>query len=102
MIGSKFPTLKLGSVVDDTNFRGPTEPVIQAVQEALRFDKLAGLHNDIKKSTALSATPEGNEQPTQTRFNDQPINVVSTDTLVGTLPHHDSGAQESLAELEDN
>ena len=55
MIEAKFPTVKLGSVVDDRNFRGPTEPVIQAVQEAFRFDKMEGLDN-IEKLTAPGST----------------------------------------------
>ena len=85
MIEAKFPTVKLGSVVDDRNFRGPTDKVILAVQEALKYDKMAGLDNNIKKFTALAASPEGKEKLAQARFDDQPIKVVSTDTLVGTL-----------------
>ena len=71
--------------MDDRSFRGPTEPVIQAVHEALKFDKMVGLDNNIKKFTVLSAKPEGKECLNQARFNGQPIDVVSTDTLVGTL-----------------
>ena len=42
MVEAKFPTIELGSVADDRNFRVPIEPVIQAVQEVLRFTKMAG------------------------------------------------------------
>ena len=31
MIEAEFPNVRLGSVVDDRSFRGPTEDVIQAV-----------------------------------------------------------------------
>ena len=85
MIEATFPTVKLGIVVDDRNFRGPTDKVILAVQEALKYDKMASLDNNIKKFIALAATPEGKEELAQARFDDQPIKVVSTDTLVGTL-----------------
>ena len=84
MIEDKFPDIRLGSVVDDRNFRGPTDDVIKAVQSALRFDKMAGLDNNIKKFTALSATTEGKDTLRRARFDGQPIDVVSTDTLVGT------------------
>ena len=45
--------LKIGSVIDDRNFRGPTEVVLNAAKDAVQFDLLAGLRNNFDKYVAI-------------------------------------------------
>ena len=40
---AKYERLKVASVVDDRNFRGPTDVVMKAAIDAIQFDTLAGL-----------------------------------------------------------
>ena len=52
----KYSQLRLASVVDDRNFRGPTDTVVKAALDAVEFDRLAGLKNNIDKYVAVGNT----------------------------------------------
>ena len=60
-IQDAHPQVSMSSVIDDRNFRGPTECVIAATSDAIEFDGIAGLDNSLKKFAALSTTKEGRD-----------------------------------------
>ena len=83
-INAQCPNVKLGSVIDDRNFRGPCCDVIKAVQLALKFDDDAGLKNNHAKFAALSTCPSARDTLRHTSFGGHAIKVTLEDTLVGT------------------
>ena len=82
-VQAQFPDIRMGSIIDDRNFRGPCQTVIDAVKYALKFDKLAGLHNNLPKFVAMSSKVEGRTKLRSTTFDDQQITVALEDTLGG-------------------
>jgi hypothetical protein len=82
-IEAEHPNVRMGSVIDDRNFRGPCASVVDAVQAAMEFDKMAGLTNNLKKFVALSITEAGWQKLQQTQFEGRYIDVKQDDILVG-------------------
>jgi len=65
-INAHCASVKLGSVTDDRNFRGPCRGVIHAVQLASKFDDDAGFKQSCKICCALYKTPLGADIPLRT------------------------------------
>lgn len=49
-IQSKFPTIKMGSCVDDRNIRGPLDQVLKAYKEMAKYDTMSGHFNNPKEN----------------------------------------------------
>ena len=83
VIQSQHPSVKMGSIIDDRNFRGPRAEVAAAVRTALRFDKIAGLINNLPKFVALSNCKEARQILRNTLFDGHTIKVATEDVLGG-------------------
>ena len=83
-IQAKHPTISMSSVIDDRNFRGPTEDVINATLSAIEFDHIAGMDNNMSKFAGLSTTADGRNKLRDTLFDGKHIRVTLTDKLIGT------------------
>jgi ribonuclease HI len=83
LVQSQHPRVKTGSIIDDRNFRGPRAEVVAAVRTALKFDRIAGLINNLPKFVALSNCKEARKSLRTTLFDGHTIKVATEDTLGG-------------------
>ena len=86
-IQSKFPTLRMGSCVDDRNIRGEFQQVLQAYQEMAKYDALAGHFNNVKKMALSSTCPKVRKKIAVTNIGSQeePVfpRLFTVERLVG-------------------
>ena len=83
-VSHECPTVKKSAVVDDRSFRGKCADAIKAVHLALKYDKLAGLVNNLSKFVAISTFTNARQRLREELFDDKHIRVSLEYVLVGT------------------
>ena len=85
MCQSRYPNVEKGAVVDDRNFRGPFNDIMQVFDDINKFDLAAG-HLMQEGKTVFAAThPRDRQKLRLHKINGKPIKVVSNTVLVGDL-----------------
>ena len=83
MLDARWPNVLKGCVVDDRNLVGKVLDVLGAARDCLRFDRLAGLFNNIPKFLGMANNPGDRRILAAAHFGGHPLKVTDETALVG-------------------
>ena len=80
-----YPTVNKGGVVDDRNFRGPPQDVVEALRAIDTFDTCVGLINHPDKFAAIACNAGTARWLRAQTINKHKLHVLRKHKLVGTM-----------------
>ena len=82
-LADKHSQLRIGSVIDDR--KGPTDVVLAAAADAVQFDSLAGLRNNVAKYVAVGNSVQSHMKLAACKLGEGYLSVKCDCNLLGVL-----------------